>query len=350
MIQEEKVNQLAKFIQKQFPITEYPYHYLSEILDIPYKEIMNQLEEWYQNHYLREISAVMEGEVLGYDSALVCGKIPEKDLENTVEILKQHPTITHLYLRDYSINLWFTIAVSKNIGIETHLEALKELSGYSFFPLRRKETFKIGVNFDLKTKVNKTEKTNIPKIVSNYPSEELTEEIKQIIRAIQTPLPLVERPFKKLAEKFSLKENDIIYFLKTSPYGCVRKYIATFNHRKLGVSYNAMTVWNIPEHELSLKGNQLASFPEVSHCYARTTIPEFKYNLYSMIHGPDEITVKDIITNISNKINIHDFLILYSPIEYKKTRLRYFLKELEEWEKLHIKEYSISNMIDKTIF
>lgn len=336
LLLEEQKNQLAKFIQKNFPITERPYHELANRLNVDYKIIMNQIEEWYSSKSLREISAIMEGEVLGYESALVCGTIKEEDLDQVVNILKDHPTITHLYLRNYSINLWFTISVPKDIGIEQHLQALTNLTGYTFYPLRRTQTFKIGVNFDLFKKINQTEKQNLPSKIQSYPEEELTESVKQTIRAIQTPLPLAERPFQTLAKQYDLEENEIINFLIKSPYGCIRKYVATFHHRNLGVSYNAMTVWTIPEHFLTEVGNQLAEFPEVSHCYARTTIPEFPYNLYSMIHGPDEETVKYIVEKISHKLNIQDYLILYSPIEYKKTRLKYFLKELEEWTKMYI--------------
>jgi DNA-binding Lrp family transcriptional regulator len=343
MLKEEQKNQLAKFIQKGFPITENPYHTIANWLGISIREVLEQLEEWYSNHYLREISAVMEGEVLNYESALVCGEIDEKDLNSVVDILKKHPTITHLYLRNYKINLWFTIAVPKQTGIEKHLNTLSYLTGYNYYPLKRTKTFKIGVNFDLNKKINLTEKTPIPEQFKHFPEEELTEEIKQIIRAIQTSLPLTERPFKVLADQFNLTEEILLNFLKVSPYGCVRKYVGTFNHRHLGISYNAMTVWQVPEEELDIKGNQLASFPEISHCYARTTISSFPYNLYSMIHGPDEETVKNIVKNISNALNLESYAILYSPVEYKKTRLKYFLKELENWENNNIKEYKIYN-------
>ncbi len=332
---EEQKNQLAKFIQKGFPIAEKPYHELANHLNVDYKTIMNQIEEWYSLKSLREISAIMEGEVLGYESALVCGTINEQDLDHVVNILKEHPTITHLYLRNYSINLWFTISVPRNTGIEQHLQVLTNLTGYTFYALKRTQTFKIGVNFDLFKRINQTEKQKLPSKIQSYPEEELTENVKQTIRAIQTPLPLAERPFQTLAKQYDLEENEIINFLIKSPYGCIRKYVATFNHRNLGVSYNAMTVWAVPEHLLGYIGNQLAEFPEVSHCYARTTIPSFPYNLYSMIHGPDEKTVKHIVQNISQRLNIQDFLILYSPKEYKKTRLKYFLKELEDWTKLY---------------
>jgi len=344
MLKEEQKNQLAKIIQKGFPIDPYPYHKLAEMLGISYTEVLSQFEEWYNSKILREISAVMEGDILHYESALVCARVAQEDLDIVVDTLKKHPTITHLYLRNYDFNLWFTISVTTDSGIENHLYYLKYLTGYDYYPLRRKQTCKIGVNFDLVKKTNQTEKTKMPSIKIKFPKNELTEKVKQIIRAIQTSLPLTDRPFKILAKEYSLHEEDLINFLSTSPYGCVRKYIATFNHRNLGVSYNAMTVWKVPETEIELKGNELANFPEVSHCYSRETFSEFPYNLYSMIHGPDESTVHQIVKNISNQIHLFDYLILYSPIEYKKTRLKYFLLDLEEWEKnINILEFKILN-------
>ncbi len=336
MLNNEIQNQIAKKIQQNFPIVEKPFHQIAKDLSVTSDEVIHQLHEWKNKKYLREISAIMEGEILGYESALVYGKVKDEDLENVVEILKKHPTITHLYLRNYEINLWFTISVSKEISLKKHLDVISELTNCSFYPLRRKKTFKIGVNFDLENKINQTEIKELPESLPVFPENLITEEVKQIIRAIQTPLPLIDEPFKILAENFNLTQNQILSFLEHPPFQCVRKYVATFNHRNLGVNYNAMTVWKVSEEILDKKGKEVARFPEISHCYSRETTKEFPYNLYTMIHGPNEQVVKKIIKKISESTGLNDFLILYSPIEYKKCRLRYFLKELEEWENHYV--------------
>lgn len=322
-------NQIAKRIQNQFPAVEKPFEYLAREFSLTQKEIMEQINEWLNQKYLREISGIIEGEVFDFESALVGAEIHSFDLDKVVNFLKEHPMVTHLYLRNYKINLWFTIAVEKEIGLENHLNQLSSLLCYPFYTFRRTHTFKIGVNFDLISKKNQTEKKDFKKI-QKYPKREISNQIKQIIRAIQTPLPIEERPFKKLAKIFELKEQDIIDFINNSPYGSVRKYVATMNHRNIGVFYNAMTVWKVTETKLEKIGCHLASYPEVSHCCARSTNEVFPYNLYSMIHGPTEEFVKDIVKYIAKDLKIKDYLVLYSPIEYKKTRLRYIT---EEWEK-----------------
>lgn len=328
----ELQNQLAKKIQASFPIADRPFDILAKELSLTEKEVMDQINEWIKQKYLREISAIIEGEVFDFESALVGAKIDIEDLERIVNFLKEHPMITHLYLRNHTINLWFTISVEKEIGLENHLKQLSEITKSHFYTFKRTNTFKIGVNFDFISKKNQTEKKEL-KQIEKFPKEQITEKVKQIVRAIQTPLPITEKPYKKLGEDFDLKEEEIINFLQKSPYGAIRKYVATFNHRNLGVVYNAMVVWKIPENDLNIFGKKFANYQEISHCYSRTSSEEFPYNLYTMIHGPEETTVKQIVKRISEDLNIYDYLILYSPIEYKKTRLRYFTKEWEEFLK-----------------
>lgn len=325
----EKQNLLIKRIQKSFPIHAEPFSVLAEELDLKEKEILDQLIEWKEQKFLREISAVMEGSLLDYDSALVCGKVPADRLAEVAQIIGEHPTVTHLYERNHYYNLWFTIAVPFSMGLENHLSILERLTQIEkYYPLRRIDTFKIGVVFDLQTLSNDTSRIDL-----SFCEEKLNpnETAKRIIRAIQKPLPLTLKPFEALALENGIAEKEILEFMQTNVGKSVRKYIATLRHRNIGVNYNAMTVWSVKEDLLQQKGKDLSVFPQVSHCYSRNKVESFDYNLYSMIHGPDEITVHGYIKEISSTLNLKDYLILHSPTEFKKCRLRYFLKELEEW-------------------
>lgn len=326
---EHKANLLAVSIQKKFPIHPRPFYELAKELDETEETIIEQILEWKSKRYLREISAVMEGETLGYDSALVCGKVPKERLKDVAGILHKHPTITHLYEREHDFNLWFTIATPPEMILEDHLQILSLQSGVSeFYPLRRTHTFKIGVVIDLEKMSNQTEK----QILSESKNKiNLSPKERLIVRVIQSDLPVEKYPFRVIASQFDLNESDILDFLNKYNQSIVRKYIGTFNHRKLGVFYNAMTVWNIPMNDLEKKGNLLAEFPEVSHCYARNAAPNFPYTLYSMLHSHSEESIQIVIKNCSKTLDCNDYRILFSPTEFKKMRLRYFLLELDEW-------------------
>jgi DNA-binding Lrp family transcriptional regulator len=202
---------------------------------------------------------------------------------------------------------------------------------HSFFPLRRTHTFKIGVNFDLETRRNRSE------VVPPTPLEPLdvSERDVRCFRALQTPLPLCERPFVQLARSAGVEVEELLAFGRCHLGGAIRRYVGTLRHRKLGVRANGMVVWRVPEADLERVGGRLAQAPDVSHCYARNPIPGFVYSLYSMIHGPDRESCQAVAEDLSRSIEVDDYAVLFSEREFKKARLRYFLPELDRWWAAH---------------
>lgn len=327
-------NELAKNMQRSFPLEERPYAKLAAALDIAESEVLDRVGEWKSDGKLREISAVMEGSVLDYDSALVCGRVDAERLQETAAIVSEHPTVTHNYERRHHWNLWFTIAVPKTMGLERHLRALEYKTGVDcFHPLRRRQTFKIGVVFDLERQRNDTQRTELHAAV---PPAQIDTHFAHLARTLQTDLPVCERPFRELAHKHGLGERHLLEFARENKGGALRRYVATFRHRKLGVKANGMTVWNMPDDRLAAQGTRLAGAPEVSHCYSRVTFPGFPYNLYSMLHAPDTEALHGIVERLAGEIKCDDYLILESPTEFKKERLRYFLPELDRWHAANV--------------
>lgn len=324
-------NELASLIQKGFPTTQRPYLELAKQLKVNEDEVFTTIQNWKDAGKLREISAVMEGAAIGYDSALVCAKVPKNRLKEVADIISAHPTVTHNYERNYEYNIWFTIAVPFSVGLENHLDSLCHLTGIDkMHALRRTTTFKVGVAFDFKKGVNQTDQIALPKKIETV---DLDDKSIQILRILQTDLPVTARPFQKLAEKNGLQESDLLNFISNQKGKALRRYIGTFRHRKMGISSNGMTVWNIKSADLLEKGMILASAKEVSHCYARNSFPGFDYTLYTMLHAPNKEKLFDIADDLSKQINCEEYLILESPTEFKKTRLKYFLPELDSWWK-----------------
>ena len=332
-LSDEHENQIIRAVQHAVPFSERPFAEIGASLGLSEPEVLELLKKWSEQGRLREISAILEGSVLGYESALVAGRVPEDRLDEVVAILNQHPTITHNYLRDHDYNLWYTIAAPVTPGLDAHVAALARICGVDFHPLRRTETFKIGVNFDLRTLQNRTEAAPLP---GGTPVA-LSDESRRLFRALQTPAPLVSRPFAELARDWDTEEASLIAFGREHLGGAIRRYVGTLRHRKLGVRANAMIVWRPPAGRLTETGSALAQAPEVSHCYARNTIEGFPYTLYSMIHGPDLEDCEAVAARLAAGLDLTraDYRLLVSLEEYKKTRLRYFLPELDAWWSEH---------------
>ncbi|MBW2275370.1 MAG: Lrp/AsnC family transcriptional regulator [Deltaproteobacteria bacterium] len=329
-------NELIRSVQAGVPLVDRPFAEIAGKLGLGEEgesAVRAQLERLSEEEVLREISAVLEGSVLGYDSALVAGVVPGASLERVVEAVNAHPTVTHNYLRNHHYNLWFTIAVPPEMKLEKTLELLAGEGGVeAFLPLRRTHTFKIGVNFDPETLKNSTQAVK-PTSVSDI---DVSERDALLFRTLQTPLPFVERPFDALAEKASaggeqVKESELLEFAGRHLGGAIRRYVGTLRHRKLGVRENGMAVWRVAEKDVEAAGLRLAAAPEVSHCYARNAIEGFPYTLYSMTHGPSRESCHEVARRLSKETGIEDYAVLFSEREFKKLRLRYFLPELDTW-------------------
>ncbi len=331
MLSDQLENDIIRSVQNGVPFTPRPFAEIGERVGVSEAEVIELLSKWTEQGKLREISAVLEGSALGYESALVAGRVADADLDRTVAIINGHPTVTHNYLRDHDFNLWYTIAVPFEMGLDETVATLSRMTGAEFHSLRRTETFKIGVNFDIKSRQNNTDATPLTAVapVTVTPSD------AKLFRALQTPAPIVAEPFDVLARDAGVDTGTLLEFARHHLGGALRRYVGTLRHRKLGVRANAMIVWSVPEEEISSVGQVLAQAPEVSHCYGRNSIEGFPYTLYSMIHGPDLEDCRVVATRISDEIGVTDYRLLVSLEEFKKTRLRYFLPELDTWWQTH---------------
>jgi DNA-binding Lrp family transcriptional regulator len=104
----------------------------------------------------------------------------------------------------------------------------------------------------------------------------------------------------------------------------MRRFAAILRHRDAGFTANGMIVWRVPEEIVDKVGYKLAAFPQVSHCYRRPTYPDWKFNIFSMIHARSINAAEKIAEEISNTIKINDYKILFSSREFKKERVKYF--------------------------
>lgn len=153
----------------------------------------------------------------------------------------------------------------------------------------------------------------------------LTELEKKIVTELQEDLPLCSHPFRFIAERIGLGEEELLAKIREmKTRNLIRRFGAVLRHQKAGYVANAMVVWRVPEERAQEVGRMMASFKEVSHCYQRATCPDWTYNLFTMIHGESREECERIATLISDKVNVGDYRLLYSVRELKKTSMQYF--------------------------
>ena len=149
---------------------------------------------------------------------------------------------------------------------------------------------------------------------------------RRLIEATQSGLPLVSRPWEALAEELGLEAGEVLQRMRAlQTRGVIRRIAAVPNHYALGYRANAMTVWDIPDESVEELGRKVAALDFVSHCYQRPRrLPQWRYNLFVMVHGRDRQETEAQIHRLKQEIGeaARAFEILYSSRILKKTGLR----------------------------
>jgi DNA-binding Lrp family transcriptional regulator len=137
---------------------------------------------------------------------------------------------------------------------------------------------------------------------------------KQIITAIQDGLALASRPFEPIARQLGISEQKVLQRLeRLKENGTIKRLGVVVRHRELGFRANAMVVWNIPDYRVAKVAQQIASFDCVTLCYQRPRrLPDWPYNLFSMIHGKDRKSVLQRLDNLIEILSLQD--INYRPL------------------------------------
>ena len=323
-------------IQKDFPRVSEPFRVLGEKVGATEEETLRRVQKLKEENILRQISAIFDTKSLGYQSTLVAMKFSSDSLDRGAEIINQHPGVSHNYRRNDAYNLWFTVAVPSYHSLENTIHKLHELSGaLNTLILPTLKLFKIGVKLDLTGNNPDTldSKEDIyDESRRRKAPPELTPEHIEAIRALQEDIPMVKRPFEAIGKTSGFSESrlfELMNFFESKGY--FRRFAGILHHRKAGFSANAMVVWNVSQEKQDEVGEKMALFPQVSHCYKRPVFPDWPYALYTMIHGAKAEDCEKIVQKIIQVAGDWPRKNLYSTKEYKKIRLKYFTKELDEW-------------------
>ena len=144
---------------------------------------------------------------------------------------------------------------------------------------------------------------------------------------------------KRLPRKDSSTPFCVISSTRTpsgsdSPSRSLRMLMNT--KRSAGFKANAMGVWAVPDEQLEELGPKMASFALVSHCYRRPTYDDWPYSIFTMVHGKNAKECEATIAAVQAETGVDEYALLWSVKEYKKTRVRYFTDDWDDWRASHL--------------
>ncbi len=145
----------------------------------------------------------------------------------------------------------------------------------------------------------------------------------KLLKFTQDGIQIVKEPFKQIANEVGITQDEALIRLENLiKEGVIRRFGASIGHRVIGITANAMCTWNVPEERVEEVGAIMAGFVQVTHCYERPRYPDWKYNLFTMIHAYSRDECEKIAREISLATGIMDYSILFSEREFKKTGVR----------------------------
>jgi len=154
----------------------------------------------------------------------------------------------------------------------------------------------------------------------------LSELEKQVVRELQSDIPLVPEPYRLIAEKLGISEQQLLEIIANLiDRGIIRRFGAALRHRNLGFRANAMVVWSVPEDQIAEIGPKMSEFKEVTHCYQRPSRPGWPYTLYTVLHGLTRQECQAKAQIIAQKTGVHNYQLIYSTKELKKSSMQYFM-------------------------
>lgn len=154
----------------------------------------------------------------------------------------------------------------------------------------------------------------------------LTEFDRALIKATQSGLPLVARPYEAVGAMLGVSGERVRErFAQMLDEGLIRRIGAVPNHYRLGFVANGMSVWDVDDAVVDELGARIGALAGVSHCYRRPRhLPDWPYNLFAMLHGRSREDVAQQARHVEALLGAacrgHD--ILYSTAILKKTGLR----------------------------
>jgi DNA-binding Lrp family transcriptional regulator len=332
---------LMNLLQSSFPLDPEPYAAVAALAEIPTEDAMARAQRLLDGRIIREITPIFDTRALGYSSMLVAAKVDSENPHRAAKIINSHPGVSHNYLRTHEFNLWFTIATppDSELGLQGTLDVLQGLTGAeSIRQLPTLTLFKINMNLEMEQGTDA-----LAASVEAAPPRELEaqpydERDIAVIRALQGPMPVTERPFDAPAGAVGMSTPELLDHLEGMvERKLLRRVAAILFHRRAGFSANGMGVWRVPEDSILDVGSRMASVRGVSHCYQRPTYADWPYSVFTMAHGRSKEECDAILDHIADEHGLHgpDRATLYSSTEFKKIRLLYFVDDYRRWEETY---------------
>ncbi len=138
---------ILDIIQTGFPIAPRPYEAIGREVGLTEAETLARVRALRGKGIIRRIGANFQSAKIGFKSTLCAASAPPDKIDAFVNAVNAHPGVTHNYLRDHPINIWFTMIGPSREAIAEALAGITAATGVPILNLPADRLFKIRVDF-----------------------------------------------------------------------------------------------------------------------------------------------------------------------------------------------------------
>lgn len=150
--------QLLQHLQDAFPLDRSPWRIVGERLGLSEEEVLGRVRRLAREGVVRSIGPVIEARHVGLGASTLIGlSVPEERLVDVARTIGEHPGVSHCYERYHPYNLWFTLSMPDESGMNDALRRLlarcrRPPSEVLNLPVRRR--FKVDVRYRFTDRVD----------------------------------------------------------------------------------------------------------------------------------------------------------------------------------------------------
>ncbi len=315
---------LLNDFQRGFPLTPAPFEVISRRLGMGVDELLDTLRRLIREGAISRVGAVFRPNRIGV-STLAAMAVPEPRLAEVAQQVSLHAEVNHNYEREHHFNLWFVAAAANAAQLERVLRDIERQTGLGVMRLPMVQDYHIDLGFDLRPTVALAHQPQTRAPQAHAP--ELDALDYALIAAIQDGLPLVAHPYADIGAAIGTTERDVLARLaRLLEHDIIKRLGIVVRHHELGFRANAMVVWDIPDAQVDAFGRCIGASGLVNLCYQRPRrLPEWRYNLFCMIHGKDRAAVLERLEQLREQCGLTQFQheVLFSKRRFKQTGARY---------------------------
>lgn len=303
---------LLRAYARGLPLEPRPYRAMARHLGTGEGEVIAALRALTDEGWLTRVGAVFRPGAVGA-STLAALAVPPPCLEAVAAQVNAYRGVNHNYEREHRYNLWFVVTAASRAGVDAVLGGVAADTGLTPLDLPLETAYHLDLA-GLMAGDGEAPRSVVPR----PPAEPLALDpaANHVLAALEDGLALVPRPFAAVAARADVDEAAVLARLRAwRERGAVVRYGLIARHRRLGYRANAMVVWDVPDAAVDAAAGRIARHRFVTLCYRRPRRPpEWRYNLFSMIHGRDHETVRAQARDLAGAAGpaVRDWRVLFS--------------------------------------